>query len=229
MAKLFLFGIGGTGVRVMKSLTMLLAAGVDINATEVVPIIVDPHQSNLDLKRTINLLGSYQAIQTKLPHQTSGFFKTKITTLQNLVSDRDRLGSTFSFQLKDVQNEQFREYIDHGSLDENNKALINLLFSEANLETEMDIGFIGNPNIGSVVLNQFKDSDEFAHFASNFQQGDRIFIISSIFGGYRGGGFSDHPEKPAQRPATAAQPRLGAQRQHRGNHPPTVLRGGSRR
>ena len=189
MAKLFLFGIGGTGARVIKSLTMLLAAGVDMKATEVVPIIVDPHQGNHDLKRTIDLLGSYQAIQAKLPPQAEGFFKTKITTLQNLLSDRDRLGSTFSFQLKDVQNEQFKEYIDHGSLDDNNKALINLLFSEANLDTEMDIGFIGNPNIGSVVLNQFKDSDEFAHFASNFQQGDRIFIISSIFGGTGAAGF----------------------------------------
>ncbi len=173
----------------MKSLTMLLAAGVDINATEVVPIIVDPHQSNLDLKRTINLLGSYQAIQSKLPRRADGFFKTKITTLQNLLSERERLGNAFSFQLKDVQNEQFREYIDHSSLDESNKALMSLLFSEANLETEMDIGFIGNPNIGSVVLNQFKDSDEFAHFASNFQQGDRIFIISSIFGGTGAAGF----------------------------------------
>ena len=189
MAKLFLFGIGGTGVRVIKSLTMLLAAGVDVNATEIVPIIVDPHQGNYDLKRTIDLLGSYQTIQSKLPSPNHGFFKTKITTLQNLLSDRDRLGSTFSFQLKDVQNEQFKEYIDHGSLDESNKALLNLLFSESNLETEMDIGFIGNPNIGSVVLNQFKDSDEFVHFASNFQQGDRIFIISSIFGGTGAAGF----------------------------------------
>ena len=189
MAKLFLFGIGGTGVRVIKSLTMLLAAGVDLNATELVPIIVAPHQGNHDLKRTIDLLNSYQAIQSKLTPSDDGFFKTKVTTLQNLLSDRDRLGSTFSFQLKDVQNEQFREYIDHGSLDESNKALINLLFSEGNLETEMDIGFIGNPNIGSVVLNQFKDSDEFVHFASNFQQGDRIFIVSSIFGGTGAAGF----------------------------------------
>ena len=189
MAKLFLFGIGGTGVRVIKSLTMLLAAGVDLPATEVVPIIVDPHQGNHDLKRTIDLLESYQAIQSKLAPRAEGFFKTKITTLQNLLSDRDRLGNAFSFQLKDVQNEQFKEYIDHGRLDERNQALVNLLFSEANLATEMDIGFIGNPNIGSVVLNQFKESDEFAHFASNFQQGDRIFIISSIFGGTGAAGF----------------------------------------
>lgn len=188
MAKLFIFGIGGTGIRVVKSLTMLLATGVDINATEVVPVMVDPHQSNKDLKRTVNLLENYQAIQNSLQGQ-SGFFKTKITTLQNLVSSRDMLSSTFSFHLKDVQNEQFRDYVDYGRLDKSNKALMSLLFSEKNLETEMDIGFIGNPNIGSVVLNQFKDSEEFLHFASNFQQNDRIFIISSIFGGTGAAGF----------------------------------------
>ncbi len=188
MAKLFIFGIGGTGVRVIKSLVMLLAAGVDINASEIVPVIVDPHQSNEDLKRTVDLLENYQAIQNKLQDR-SGFFKTKVTTLQNLVSSKDMLSSTFSFHLKDVQNEQFKDYVDYGSLDKSNKALMSLLFSEANLETEMDIGFIGNPNIGSVVLNQFKDSQEFAHFASNFQQNDRIFIISSIFGGTGAAGF----------------------------------------
>ncbi len=193
MAKLFIFGIGGTGVRVIKSLVMLLAAGVDMNVSEVVPVIVDPHQSNSDLKRTIDLLENYQAVQNKLQvgssHDRSGFFKTKITTLQNLVSSRDMLSSTFSFHLKDVQNEQFRDYVDYGSLDKKNKALMSLLFSEGNLETEMDIGFIGNPNIGSVVLNQFKDSEEFMHFASNFQKNDRIFVISSIFGGTGAAGF----------------------------------------
>ena len=53
----------------------------------------------------------------------------------------------------------------------------------------MDIGFVGNPNIGSVVLNQFKDSDEFKGFSNIFGEGDRIFIISSIFGGTGAAGF----------------------------------------
>ena len=53
----------------------------------------------------------------------------------------------------------------------------------------MDIGFVGNPNIGSVVLNQFKDSQEFQDFANAFNEQDRIFIISSIFGGTGAAGF----------------------------------------
>ena len=51
------------------------------------------------------------------------------------------------------------------------------------------VGFKGNPNIGSVVLNQFANSQEYKDFANGFQQGDRIFIVSSIFGGTGASGF----------------------------------------
>ena len=40
--KLYIFGIGGTGSRVIKSLVMLAASGVKIEANAIVPIIVDP-------------------------------------------------------------------------------------------------------------------------------------------------------------------------------------------
>lgn len=53
----------------------------------------------------------------------------------------------------------------------------------------MEVGFKGNPNIGSVVLNKFKESEFFKRFAQNFEAGDRIFIISSIFGGTGAAGF----------------------------------------
>ena len=52
MKKVFVFCIGGTGERVMKSITMLMAAGMDTNGFTVVPIIVDPH---LDLDEKKNL------------------------------------------------------------------------------------------------------------------------------------------------------------------------------
>lgn len=42
MPKLYLFAIGGTGSRVVKSLVMLLSAGVPINASEIRLLIIDP-------------------------------------------------------------------------------------------------------------------------------------------------------------------------------------------
>jgi hypothetical protein len=201
MARLFIFAIGGTGARVLKSLTMLLAAGVKPNSAqefEIVPIIIDPHKSNEDLKRTERLLKNYQSISNE-GGLDNGFFGTKITTLDNLVASENRLSGSFTFNLQQVANTRFKQYIDFNTLDDANKALADILFSGKSinkrgeevdlLETEMDIGFVGNPNIGSVVLNQFKDSDEFREFASNFDENDRIFIISSIFGGTGAAGF----------------------------------------
>ena len=41
MSKIYIFGIGGTGSRVIKSLTMLLASGVQMDSDAIVPIIID--------------------------------------------------------------------------------------------------------------------------------------------------------------------------------------------
>jgi len=187
--RLFIFGIGGTGARVIKALTFLLASGVNINAEQIVPIIIDPHQANEDLKRTITLLENYQNIRKSLEQSKKGkFFSTEITTLKNLI-DNEKITNTFSFKLDGVEGKKFSDYISYNSLDKSNKALVNLLFSKSNLSTQMDIGFVGNPNIGAVVLNQFKDSEEFKHFASSLRENDRIFFISSIFGGTGAAGF----------------------------------------
>jgi hypothetical protein len=191
MPNLYIFAIGGTGSRVVKALTMLLASGVEMKGVDnIVPIIVDPHRSNKDLVRTEDLLKNYQRIRNELKDPTGGtFFSPKISTLKTLAGNAAQIEDTYVFELQGVDNAKFKDYINYNSLDQNNKALASLLFSEKNLETNMDIGFVGNPNIGSVVLNQFKDSKVFETFASNFKQNDRIFIISSIFGGTGAAGF----------------------------------------
>ena len=49
MSKLYVFGIGGTGSRVLRALTMLLASGVKCDAEKIVPIIIDPDDSAADM------------------------------------------------------------------------------------------------------------------------------------------------------------------------------------
>jgi hypothetical protein len=199
--RLFVFAIGGTGTRVLKALTMLLASGIKPSESEdweIVPVIIDPHRTNKDLKRTERLLQNYQSI-TNAVGQENGFFGTKITTLDNLGVSGSAHAGSFAFELNDVNNTKFHEYIGYYELDEANRALATLLFSGESrnkngskvdlLNVEMDIGFVGNPNIGSIVLNQFKDSREFKAIATNFESQDRVFIISSIFGGTGAAGF----------------------------------------
>jgi hypothetical protein len=181
MSKLYVFGIGGTGARVLKSLSFLLAAGVKCNSTSIVPIIIDPDAANGDVNKTVEILQRYKSVRSKLSfdgENSNEFFKTDIAPLN----------SNFRLNIQDSKK-KFKEFIDFQSLDKNNKALISLLFSRKNLDANLEVGFKGNPNMGSVVLNQFNISEDFSDFASNFSQGDRIFIISSIFGGTGAAGF----------------------------------------
>jgi len=191
MAKLFVFAIGGTGSRVLKALTFLLASGMKLeNTDEVIPIVLDPHATNDDLLRTKELLREYSNIRAGLQTKpTEGFFSTEIKTLNRSIGGNATIADTYVFELQGVQQEKFKDYINYEGLDAPNKALASLLFSEENLETKMDIGFVGNPNIGSTVLNQFRYSDVFQAFAENFGANDRIFIVSSIFGGTGAAGF----------------------------------------
>lgn len=199
--RLFIFAIGGTGSRVLKSMLMLSAAGVkplDANGQplrdlEIVPVIIDPHKSNADLKRTERLLGSYAMLRRALHGDhlnAQGFFATKISSLREIVTTSQvPLDDSFIFNLAAVEHYKFRDFISYNTMNEPNQALTSLLFADYQLENNMAIGFVGSPNIGSVALNGIKDTNEFKAFAGAFAQGDRIFFISSIFGGTGAAGF----------------------------------------
>lgn len=199
--RLFIFAIGGTGSRVLKSMLMLAAAGVKprdasgrpLSDLEMVPIIIDPHKSNADLKATEKLLSAYGEIR-RLLHgdalNTEGFFATKISSLRDVVSSPGvTLSDSFIFNLEAVEHYKFRDFISYNTMNEPNQALTSLLFADYQLENNMSIGFVGSPNIGAVALNGIKDSNEFKALTGAFAQGDRVFFISSIFGGTGAAGF----------------------------------------
>lgn len=184
MSKLYVFGIGGTGSRVLKALTMMLSSGVECAVDTIVPIIIDPDDSAADKTRTVASMNLYMSIRENLDFSNADqnrFFKTEIMPVDGM--------ENFGFPLKNTRDYLFKDFIKIDELNNANRALISLLFSEKNLNSDMKVGFKGNPNIGSVVLNQFANSQEYKDFANGFQQGDRIFIISSIFGGTGASGF----------------------------------------
>ena len=192
MAKLFVFGIGGTGSRVLRSLTMLLASGVKVGVDKIVPIIIDPDEANADLTRTVTLMDLYQNISNSLHYgapkdrdqeadEREFFFHTGIEKVSQEAG--------YKLQIKDTADKTFEEFIGLPSMSKANQAITRMLFSDANLSSSMRVGFKGNPNMGSVVLNQIDGSDDYIDFANSFSQGDKIFIVSSIFGGTGASGF----------------------------------------
>jgi hypothetical protein len=189
MAKLFVFAIGGTGSRVLRSLAMLMACGVELHNTDtVIPIVIDFDIFNGDKLRTLETLKTYKNIRDKSFSDNSNFFKINLSFLDDFFEGK-YVPHEFKFESKVGKKQSFKEFIGYNELDRNNKAITSMLFSEEDLDNNIEIGMTGNSSIGSVVLNTFKDSPFFIKFASNFDKNDRIFIISSIFGGSGAAGF----------------------------------------
>ncbi|HOY30361.1 MAG TPA: hypothetical protein PKW80_00640 [Bacteroidales bacterium] len=209
MAKLYIFAIGGTGARVVKALTFLLASGVEINADEVVPILIDPDSSNGDLSRTVDVMNLYNNIREKIKQtftlntperKVNGFFEKPIRDIFPGFPFKYRLNLTPSVGLA---GNTFGNYIDYNTIGGNNRKLVSLLFSgnhtitnnKGSLEDQdlfnlnTAVGVKGNPQIGSVILNQFNTLSFNNDFAASFTNNDRIMFVSSIFGGTGAAGF----------------------------------------
>lgn len=194
--KLYVFGIGGTGSRVIKAITMLFASGVKLgnDFDTVIPIIIDPDTSNGDMNRTKDILRLYQEIRNQVEHPDD-FYYQEIKTINELTENKATVNPDyFQFKLRDTDQNTFNQYIGFDSLsddinEKDDKNFIRLLYSKKNLKSNLDVGFKGNPNMGSIVLNQFTNSEDFRKFAETFNDGDAVFIINSIFGGTGAAGF----------------------------------------
>src|SRR3712207_3077941 len=143
--RLFLFLVGGTGSRVMRPLIMQLAAGVhpldeagQPMPLEIIPIIVDPHKANEDLKRTDNLLRWYKQIRRTMYGDTvdvtHGFFSAKISTLSDILPNGSNLSDTFLFNMGAIESKMFKDFISYSTLDTANQALCSMMFSDYQLD-----------------------------------------------------------------------------------------------
>lgn len=213
--KLFLFAIGGTGSRVIRSLTMQLATGIDgLYNTEIVPLVIDYDTSNGDTNRAIKALSTYSSIHSKLyatgirngQTYTDHFFMTPISSLNTM-------GTHIACNMEEFQmkfgaagiTDKFKDELGLDNMNTNaalneTEKLIRSLYNDspsttafAELELDLAKGFKGNPNIGSVVFHSIKDTPEFKQFEQSYNaaNGDKVFIISSIFGGTGASGFPE--------------------------------------
>lgn len=193
MKKVFVFCIGGTGIRVMKSITMLMASGMSTNGYTVVPVILDPHLDLEEKKNLHSLIESYEEIYrnsinngTSTLNALNGFFNSEMLTIGEL---NEQLNDT---QQAAGNKEKFRSYINEANLgaDNINNYFVQTLFSNKNLNNSLSVGFKGNPNVGTVVLGEMiEGADWFKAFKTQCEKDDRVFIISSIFGGTGASGY----------------------------------------
>ena len=175
MSKLYVFGIGGTGSRVLRSLTMLLASGVECKSDKIVPIIIDPDDSGADKTRTIDLMNQYMAIRSKLEfnvNNTNRFFKTEIIPVDGMTN--------FIFPLQNTRNCRFKDFIASSQLDKESMALVNMLFSEKNLNSDMKVGFKGNQDLSTtrISLTVLSKVTEYLLLALSLVELEQVVFLS---------------------------------------------------
>lgn len=192
----YIFAIGGTGARVMRSFTMLMAAGIN-NLDEnnpIYPIIIDYDNENGDKKRAIECMKHYTEVHNLVMNAKTGLDSTLVKNKPFFTAQyRDLFKNNWcwDFKLEETQS-KFGDYIAYdeiGRRSVESQHLIDSLYDVSNDETytelklKMDIGFQGNPNIGSAVFNELKNNNEFINFTNEFNNDDKIVIVGSLFGG----------------------------------------------
>lgn len=193
MPRLFVFGIGGTGSRILKSLTMLLASGKRAGNYDIIPVLIDPHKDLKELnecKKLLKLYGNiHDEIYKDIPEtENDGFFRSKMVTLTSVAPGAGMKDEYDFDERHDIPFAQFLELEDMPDTNPTND-LLKLIYSKDNFQKPLSVGFKGNPNVGSVVLNSLKDSAGYRAFENVFGRDDKVFIVSSIFGGTGAAGF----------------------------------------
>lgn len=195
---LYIFAIGGSGERVMYSFLMYMIAGVKVDAKTVIPVFVDNDVDSCALQNCINLIKAYRDPEKSGVHnlyvKTWGtdtaawpsfcsqeiaepvilnINGTEITNLENIIDSNLNVGQSQKDLLENVKKEK------------------ELLFSSLDLQMPLSVGFVGHPNIGSIVLNAL--SFEMSAFKNDIlnkvTSNDAVFVIGSIYGGTGAAGF----------------------------------------
>lgn len=192
----YFISIGGSGAKVLESLTHLCVAGLlpnEIKQQKLYTMAVDPDIGNGNLKRASTVLSSYESFQDWKVGNKTPLFKTEVTLAKPLIwnpAEQDQ-------KLDDVLSYQAYRGTAVG-------ALYEVLFSREERETFLNEGFRGRPSIGAAVLakrvalnnrdNRRKNSSkmDFApweQFARLIRQDvkngqtAKIFLAGSVFGG----------------------------------------------
>ena len=201
--KLFIFAIGGTGARVLRSFTMMAAAGLEKfeSDTSVIPIIIDHDRQCGDKDRATKALTQYHTIHNSLYSNTNernGFFMTNFTPLSHLGVKGGKHAvkrESWCLDFGPEGNMKYSKYLGLDSMQsiealKPTEGLLKALYDTsdsdeptAELELNLNVGFKGKPNIGTVVFHDIKGTNEFDWFLGQCGPDDKVFIIGSLFGG----------------------------------------------
>jgi len=170
---------------------MLLAAGVKMKSERIIPIIIDTDEENGNTKTTLAALANYHVVYdttSKLQTETElNGKKVKTTSIFSTMVDEPKIITISGTKFGDLKT----IVAENGpGIDPELKRMLRTIYNSNDLDMPLTYGFIGHPNIGSVVLSYlFQKNEEFRDTVRKIGPEDKIFIISSIFGGTGAAGF----------------------------------------
>lgn len=212
MSKTYIFAVGGTGARVMRSLTMVLASGGNQipKDMEIVPMIYDYDLNNGDKDRTVKVMELYNKLHNTIYESSNAitlqrskgvFFSGKMSMIKdqdgenaNVTKGQISSDSGFNVDMKTciekdgvVGNQSkyltLKDYINYDQLDTSVQRFVDTLYTDEEKDMELNLGFRGRPNVGCVVIDKIAKLAEYRHFRIVFNENDRIVIVGSLFGG----------------------------------------------
>ena len=187
-----MIGIGGTGAKCVEALTHLCAAGM-LPEQNMYCLFVDPDRANGSLARATVTLRQYQACHN-IPmgnREAIKIFRTKITTADPHVwspfldKERPQLADFFEFSTLKTKHPRAAQLFD-------------VLYSDAEKETSLEMGFRGHPSLGAAIMARtvnLGEAEPWLTFRKMIStdaeagQEAKIFMFGSIFGGTGASGF----------------------------------------
>jgi len=197
MSKLYLFAIGGSGSRVVRSLVMLMSAGVELNATKIKLMIIDPDRGGGNVKDVLDILSAYKTVNRDLVNQPNDF-QNRFCTIPVEPMFPDNFYVTGVDEIdkehRDAGEGEDREQqiaiaFNEAGMNEENKTLFQALYADDERGNDVKNGSLGRQHVGALGITKLLDSVGFRAAFADFAEGDRIFIVSSIFGGTGASGF----------------------------------------
>ena len=172
----YFISIGGTGAKVMESLTHLCIAGLLPENERLFISAIDPDVGNGNLERTATALNNFAVFQNFSVGNDTTLFKNKISIVRPF---------PFNPTGHDKTLDDLIEFYHH-----NNTAvgkLYEVLYTKKERETTLNEGFRGHPSIGAAVLaKKFDEGSKLtAQIEKIISEGDsvKIFLAGSVFGG----------------------------------------------
>lgn len=172
----YFVSIGGTGAKVMESLTHLCIAGLLPENERLYIAAIDPDVGNGNLERTSTALNNFAVFQNFFVGNDTPLFKNKISIVRpfpwNPTGHDKTLDDLIEFH--------------HHSNSAVGK-LYETLYTRRERDTTLNEGFRGHPSIGAAVLaKRFDDGSKLtAQIEKILGEGDttKIFLAGSVFGG----------------------------------------------